>query len=112
MSIAALFNVPRNRQEIDQWAFAHIANHRDIIRVIYQVLGEALPEYALDPIDVSDTGTWERLHQVMHQQMNFLLGLEGFDLLGIDWEDENKLAAWIQINAVEHRQASDLLRLG
>jgi len=112
MSIAALFNVPRSETELSQWAFSHMANHRDIIRVVYELVAVALPEYLLDPINMNDVGTWERQHQTMHQQMNTLLGLEGFDLLGIDWNDQNKLAAWIQLNAVEHRQASDLLRLG
>lgn len=112
MSVAALFNVPRTENELNQWAFSHMANHRDLIRVIYQVLAVALPEYMLDPVSPSETGAWERQHQLMHQQMNTLLGLEGYDLLGIDWQDQNKLAAWIQLNAVEHRAASDLLRLG
>lgn len=112
MSVAALFNVPGTEQELNQWSFSHMANHRDIIRVIYDVASIALPEYLLDPLDPTNTGTWERQHQLMHQEMNFLLGLDGFDLLGLDWGDQNKLAAWIQLNAVEHRAASDLLRLG
>lgn len=112
MSVAGIFNVPRTQTELDQWAFAHMANHRDIIRVTYNVLGVALPEYLLDPVNPGKYGTWERQHQVMHQQMNTLLGLAGFNLFGIEWDDQNKLAAWIQLNAVEHRAASDLLRLG
>jgi hypothetical protein len=112
VSIAALFNVPRTENELSQWAFAHMASHRDIIRVIYQLGAVALPEYLLDPINPNETGTWERQHQEMHQQMNALLGLDGFDLLGLDWDDQNKLASWVLLNAVEHRQASDLLRLG
>lgn len=112
MSIAGLFNVPRTPEELNQWSFAHAANHRDIIRVIYELAAIALPEYLLDPLDPTNPGVWERQHQTMHQEMNALLGLEGFDLLGIDWDDQNKLAAWIQLNAVEHRAASDFLRLG
>lgn len=112
MSVAAIFNVPKTETEMQEWAFAHMANHRDIIRVIYQLLTLALPEYVLDPVDPDDNGVWQRQHQQMHQDMNTLLGTSGFDLLGVDWRDQNKLAAWIQLNAVEHRQASDLLRLG
>lgn len=112
MSIAAIFNVPRTENELNQWAFAHMASHRDIIRVTYQVFATALPEYLLDPINPEEPGVWERQHQQMHQQMNALLGLAGFNLLGLDWNDQNKLAAWIQINAVEHRAVSNLLRLG
>lgn len=112
MSVAAIFNVPTDENSLNEWAFSHMANHRDIIRVIYQVLQIALPEYSLDPIDPNDTGVWERQHQEMHSEMNLLLGTSGFDLLGLDWKDQNKLSAWIQLNAVEHRTASDILRLG
>lgn len=112
MSVAAIFNVPHDEATLSEWAFSHMANHRDIIRVIYQVLGVALPEYSLDPVDPGNTGVWERQHQEMHNQMNALLGTSGFNLLGLDWKDQNKLAAWVQLNAIEHRTASDTLRLG
>lgn len=112
MSLAGIFNVPHDENSLNEWAFAHMANHRDIVRVLYQVLAVALPEYSLDPIDPHNTGVWEREHQEMHNQMNALMGTSGFDLLGLDWTDENKLAAWIQLNSIEHRQACDILRLG
>jgi hypothetical protein len=112
MSLAAIFNVPRTKTELSEWAFAHMANHRDIIRVTYEVLSIALPEYALDPVDPDETGTWQRLHQEMHRDMNSVLGTGGFNLLGVDWHDQNRLSAWIQLNAIEHRQVSNVLRLG
>ena len=112
MSIAGIFNVPTDDNELREWAFSHMANHRDIIRVIYNVLAIALPEYSLDPIDPDSTGVWQRQHQAMHQDMNSLLGTSGFNLLGLDWHDQNRLAAWVQLNALEHRQASDILRIG
>lgn len=113
MSLAAIFNVPSTSDDLNEWAFAHMANHRDIIRVIYQIFAIALPEYALDPIDPDDTGLWQRQHQQMHQDFNnTLLGTSGFNLLGLDWHDENKLAAWVLLNATEHRQISNILRLG
>jgi len=112
MALAALFNVPTKSEELNQWSFAHMASHRDIIRVIYEKGKIALPEYCLDPVNPDDTGTWTRLHQQMHADMNSALSLAGYNLLGLDWHDENKLAAWIQLNALEHRAASDLLKLG
>ena len=115
MALAALFNVPSTRTELDEWAFAHMAHHRDIVRVIYERVGLALPEYALDPLNPNEAGedsNWERLHQVMHTQMDTILGIAPFNLLGVNWLDENQLSAWIQLNANEHRQAGDILGLG
>lgn len=112
MSVAAIFNVPTTEENFAQWAFAHMAHHRDIIRVIYEVTGVALPEYILDPFNPFERTNWEYTHQVMHQQMNALIGVEGNDLLSVDWADENKRAAWIMLNASEHRQIGDFLGLG
>ena len=115
MAIANLYNVPTTQEQLSNWAFAHMANHRDIIRIIYERISLALPEYALDPVvpnSVGEESDWERLHQTMHTQMDVILGIAPYNLLGLDWKDENKLSAWIQLNADEHRQASDILRLG
>jgi hypothetical protein len=115
MALAALFNVPTSEDQLANWSFAHMAHHRDIIRVIYERTGVALPEYALDPVDVNAGGSafnWERLHQQMHAQMDLVLGIAPYNLLGVDWKNENRLAAWVLLNASEHRQAGDILGLG
>lgn len=115
MAIANLFNVPTTPDQLSNWAFAHMSHHRDIIRVIYQAIGLALPEYALDPVVPDEAGeesNWERLHQTMHTQMDVVLGIAPYNLLGLDWHDENKLSAWIALNADEHRQAANILGLG
>ena len=115
MAVAALYNVPTTPEQLENWSFAHMAHHRDIIRVIYERTGVALPEYALDPIGVNVGGSafnWERLHQEMHAQMDLILDIAPYNLLGVDWRNENRLAAWILLNASEHRQAGDILGLG
>lgn len=112
MAIAALFNVPIDETTLNEWSFAHASHHRDIVRLIYEDFAIALPEYLLDPYDPTVKSNWEYTHQVMHQQMNAILGVEGNDLLGLKWEDENERAAWIELNALEHRQAGDILGTG
>ena len=115
MAVAAIFNVPTQEDALNEWAFAHMSHHRDIIRVIYQTLALALPEYALDPVTPNEQGfdlNWERLHQTMHTQMDTILGIAPFNLLGVNWRNENQLAAWVQLNAQEHRQAGNILGLG
>ena len=110
--IAALFNVPGNRSELDSWASAHATHHRDIIRRIYEITGANLPEYVLDPIDPEDTGVWEDQHQIMHQDMDTVLGISGFDLSGVDFNNYEELVGWIQLNSSEHFQASNILEIG
>lgn len=109
--LASLYNVPSTDQERSQWAFAHMAHHRDISRKIYELLAIALPEFVLDPINIEDSGTWEYQHQQMHNDQNAILGIAGFDLTGLDWKNTNELAGWIYLDALEHKQAADILEI-
>jgi hypothetical protein len=111
-AIASLYNVPQSDESLKQWAFVHMAHHRDIIRTIYELLKVALPEYQLDPIDPKDTGVWDYQHQVMHQQMDAVLGIAGNDLTGVQWTNPNELAGWIFLNSSEHQQAANILEIG
>lgn len=71
-----------------------------------------LTEYQLDPVDAGNLGLWLYQHQVMHQQMDLILGIAGQDLLGLDWDDPDQRSLWITLNADEHIQASARLGLG
>src|SRR5579859_2770391 len=108
-AIAALYNVPSNRAELDVWAFCHAAHHRDINRKIYASTGIALIESILDPINPADTGVWLYQHQQMHDQFEPILGIAGYDLLDVDWSNQDQLAGWILLNSSVHRQAADIL---
>lgn len=110
--LADLYNVPSNDEERAFWAFAHMAHHRDINRRIYELVKIALPEYILDQINPDDVGTWEYQHQLMHDAQNSLLNIDGQDLTGVDWKNNNELSAWILLNANEHYQASNILEIG
>ena len=94
------------------WAFAHAAHHRDINRTISLATGTQLPEYVLDPFDTDNAGVWLYQHQLMHQNQDAALGIAGYDLLDVQWEDAGQLAGWILLNANEHMQAADILRIG
>ena len=110
--LASLANVPSTDEERSQWAFAHMAHHRDINFKIYNLIKVALPEYSLDPIDPNDTSTWEYQHQLMHDNQNQVLGITGQDLTGIDWKNPQMLEAWVFLNSNEHFQASETLEIG
>ena len=110
--LANLFNVPRTDDERAAWSFSHMAHHRDINAAIYRLLKIALPEYILDPIDPKDTGQWEYQHQLMHDNQNQILGIQGQDLTGVDWKNPELLTAWVFLNSNEHFQASEILLIG
>lgn len=109
--IASLYNVPSTDAERAQWAFAHMAHHRDINRRIYELTLVALPEFILDPINIEDDGDWEYQHQEMHNNQDSILGIAGFDLSAVDWKNQNELAGWVYLNALEHKQAANILEI-
>ncbi len=110
--LADLYNVPTTDEERAQWSFAHLAHHRDINQRIYTLIRVALPEYIIDPINIDDPGDWEYQHQLMHDEQNQILGIQGQDLTGVEWKDERLLAGWIFLNSSEHYQASAILGIG
>lgn len=111
-AVAALYNVPSSPANFAQWAFAHAAHHRDIIRRIEELGGGRLDEYVLDPFDPNDMGVWLYQHQFMHGQMDAALGISGYDLLDVNTSDQSEFAGWIWLNAQEHYQAANLLSIG
>ena len=110
--LANLFNVPQTDSERATWSFDHMAHHRDINAAIYRLIAVALPEYILDPIDPTDPGQWEDQHQLMHDNQNAILGIQGQDLTGVDWKNPELLTAWIFLNSSEHYQAAQILEIG
>ncbi len=114
MPIAALYEDP-DTQGLTSWVFAHMAHHRDIIRVLYELQQVQLQEFSLDPFDPKDKDnldTWLANHQTMHNDMDRVLGIAGYNLLQVDWGDRAALAVWLENHADEHYQAGQILNLG
>ena len=119
MALAELTVIPQNSNELKNWSFSHQANHLDIIRRIYETTTPIPPAttpppislnpYPLDPVDIDNVGVWLYNHAVMHAQMDLVLGIDGYDLLDLDWRDPGQLAEWISFNADEHVQACRIL---
>ena len=112
-AIAAIYNVPSTRDELNEWSFAHAAHHADIIRRIREIVpGTKLDSYVLDPFDPKEPGVWLYQHQTMHQQFEPILGIQGFDLLDADFSSQDNFAGWVWLNDQTHFQAADILGIG
>lgn len=119
MALDQISVVPLSKDDIKRWAFAHMANHLDIIRRIYETTTPVPPAttpppislnpFPLDPVDTENLGQWLYQHSVMHAQMDLVLGIAGYDLLELDWSDKDQLIEWINFNSDEHIQASRIL---
>jgi hypothetical protein len=112
MPLAQLSAVPRTPTELQEWAFANAASHRDIIRLVAATKGAKLVEYPLEPFDPADAGQLNSFlsqHQDMHLAMDTALGLPSYNLSEVDWNDTTALAQWISQHFIEHQAASSLL---
>lgn len=108
--LVTLIEVPKSSIEWQSWSFAHMADHFDIVRVIFQLTGRRLDLFPLDPIDFRGSA-WVYNHAVMHQQMDRVLGIAGYDLSGVDWRDPQSVLSFTNYNYNEHQAAEQILRL-
>ena len=112
MPVPTLFQTPRTPEEMAVWSFAHQAHHRDIARIIFESQGIRLDEFVLDPFDPKEEEGWLTTHQIMHQQMDEVLGISGYVLSSVDWNDPDQLKMWLSKHGNEHFQAGTILNIG
>jgi hypothetical protein len=48
----------------------------------------------------------------MHNQMDAVLGIAGYDLSEVHFDNPDLLTGWIQLNANEHYLAANTLEIG
>ena len=106
-SVADLFNVPTTDQEMWAWSFQHMAHHRDLNASILRLTGIALPEFILDPVNLADAQSFLNQHQQMHNNTDAILGIAGYDLTEVNWDDPANRAGWIFLNATLHVAEAD-----
>jgi hypothetical protein len=109
MSIANIFNVPSTDHELAEWSFLHMALHRSENLAILRKYNILLPENILDPVDTTPGGSWFQDHQVMHNNIDQVLGVAQFNLLDVDWDNESQRIGWIQGHAQLHQTETNAL---
>ena len=103
MAVANLYNIPTTPAEMAAWSFAHMTHHRDVIAYIQRTKGIKIPLFAIDPFLIDNQNQVAYLHQIMHTEVAAVLNLSaGYDLLDVDWKDEEARANWIFENANTH----------
>lgn len=112
MTVPALYQNPTTAEEMAVWSFSHQAHHRDIARVIFETYGARLDEFVLDPFDPREEEGWLVTHQIMHNQFQQILGIPGFVLSNVNWDDPEQLRMWLSRHGNEHFQAGTILNIG
>ena len=111
MSMADVYNVPTDDRELQRWSFLHMVLHRGQILAAKRRFNVILPEFVLDPIDLRPDGTWFQQHQLMHDNVDLVLGVQHFNLTDVDWQSDVSRIGWIQAHAQLHQTEATALEV-
>ena len=103
MPIAFMYNTPSTPQEMAQWSAIHQAQHVLTNNAVAAQKGITLPMYILDPINLRDPIQFLLQHQQMHNFVDAIYGIAGYDLTDINLSDPEQFAGWIFLNAQLHQ---------
>lgn len=111
MSLATLFNVPNANDSttFSEFSFSNMDQHIIVTNAISAQKEIRIPLYPLDPMPFFDMGVWLRNHQQWHNNINGILGVNGFDLTSVDFNNQEEAESWTRNHASEHQQWSNIL---
>lgn len=104
--IVTLLEDPKTLEQRAIWSFAHRDHHQQIRQAIQAKGGAVLQDYQLDPISEQDFQGWLQRNSQTHGDMNGALGLQGVDLLDVDFQDDKERQAWVFLHYQEHFNAA------
>lgn len=96
---AGLVAIDPDAGGFNRWLFNHARDHDVLINAAI-AKGAALNFYNLDVFSPQ----WLFDHQRAHNDMANVTGIVNSDLETVDLTDARQLAAWLQIDALEHQQ--------
>jgi len=112
--IADLVIAPQSAEDWALWGFAHRDHHLLIRNAIQTQTGTNLQTYDLDPVPFQDPiglSTWLERNQLAHNDMNTTVGLQGRDLIQVDFANHEQAQAWVYLHWLEHTTAGDALKI-
>lgn len=118
MSLAQIAATPSDDQELSAWSLSHADHHTNLILAANrrQIAAHAtvtrFSSFILDPFDPENLSGWLNNHQAMHNELNQALGISGYDLQELDWQDEGSVADWMAKNFDEHNRIGTFLNVG
>lgn len=111
MGLENLRSSVANQKDWDIWLFSHWNDSLQIIQAI-QKLNHPMVVRTIDRVDPNDRQAlqvWLEQEQDTHNDFNDFLGLEGVDLLGLDFRDKLAIEQWQYHEYQEHYAARTAL---
>lgn len=109
--LARLLNVPQNNDDWEAYFYDNRNQVTEIRQAILKQFNVNLTEYILYPVQRTDLQAFLLNNAQSHTDFNAVLGLQGADLLNVDFNDKEQLEAWIYISYQELYDASTALNI-
>jgi hypothetical protein len=101
----------KDQRSRETWALNHAADHQEIQQAIQRQGGPNLQIWELYPVNFRDWDAFALRHQSAHNSMNAVFGMEGSDLMGVDFNDPKSSEEWHALHFKEHDAARTKLRI-
>jgi hypothetical protein len=106
MSLAQIENVPATLDDKRWFDFNHQDLHRRMIDY-YALVDTDLDAFVMDPFDVNNQ-TAVLQHQIMHNELDAILGTPNYDMTTLNWGDADSRGNWISNNYQSHQNYAQL----
>jgi hypothetical protein len=98
-----------NVESLNAMLFENGMQHQLFRDTVFR-LGQSVPAYPLMEADVDNLDDWLIAHQDEHQAYASLLGLNNpFNLLDVDWNDQDQFYDWISSHLFIHETIASAL---
>jgi hypothetical protein len=109
--LADIININNGDDDFSEWSFAHYQDHLDIRSAIQTQKNFNLQVQEIDEINLQDFESWLERHQLMHNDFNGVLQLQGNDLTVVDFTNLGQRQTWLWLNFREHFNARAALKI-
>lgn len=91
--------------------YAHYQHHLEIVQAIQKQKSVKLNIHPIYPFNVKNIQSILLNHQLFHDDMNSVLGLNGVDLQTVNLKDKTEQGIWTDQNFREHFAAASALKI-
>lgn len=106
-----LLNLDPDKAQGAEWMFSHYQDHLDIRAAIQTQKHLNVQMLEIDTIDWQDFQSWLERHQLLHNDFNAILHLNGNDLTAVDFRNPAQRQTWLWLNFREHQDARGALAI-
>ena len=93
-----------DRDSLGEFLFENGLQHR-LFQQTFMDAGIAVPVFPIMDADIDNLDDWLLAHQVEHQAFSAATGLDNpFNLLDMDWNDEESFYDWLATHMLIHEQ--------